>query len=100
MICKKCHNVIDSQSNFCKFCGEKLENPIENDSKESENTDRVKRNIKWVIVIGIITILLLGIIITIGYTSGNKKNNTNNNNKINVRKEDKVLSSNNNNKIV
>lgn len=98
MICKKCHNIIDSESNFCKFCGEKLENPIENDSKESENTDRVKRNIKWVIVIGIITILLLGIIITIGYTSGNKKNNTNNNNKINVRKEDKVLSSNNNNK--
>lgn len=91
MICKKCNKKIDPKSNFCKFCGEKIEECIENETNELKSTYKIKRNTKWAIISGITIILLLGIIAVIGHTSKGS-------NKKDVPKEDKLLSNSYNNK--
>lgn len=79
MICNNCKNTLPDDSEFCQYCGSKIETPAEapkiHTIATSDQAPKKNKKVLLWVLLGIIIVALIGAAITIGYVIG-KDNNT------------------------
>lgn len=68
MYCYNCGKEIDNEAKYCKYCGSQTNKEAQENSKEDINTQTIKKENNKNIVIGIVTVVCIGILYYLAFS--------------------------------